>query len=768
MPGRRPSPTAVAALARDLSALRVTCGSPSYAQLYKKAALLPPSTVSGVLNARTAPKLAFVLAFVRAVLAHADAYDVEVPPADRDLLEWKRRWERLYAASGADSELESATAPITAASDGPRSTVPWQMPPAPRILIGREAEVARLDGHLQQAQAAGRPLTLLLHGPRGVGKTALALTWARQHRDDWPDGQLHADFSTGRGQRALTTAEVLIDFLTALGHRPGDLPANESGLAGMFRSALTERTMLVVLESAERASDVRPLLPGEGKSAVVVTARDRIRSLLVQDHAAAEPVLPLSAESAVDLLMSDAPQLEQDQGELIARACGYLPLPLRIAADTLQHGQDPAALIDLFAKLDSAEGAGPDRHALDPIMSWSLRTQSPVETATFATLSVLPGRTFDIHEAAALLDLPSPRAADHVSRLASTNLVSSVGDRRYELHPLVREWVGRVATSELSADSRRHARRRLFGYYLWTADAADRIILPQRQRPALVTSLPKPASGPRLTTAAAASAWAADNLANLTAAVVQAEKSDDAFAYLLPDALMSYFNLAKPWPQWQLMVQTGLVAARHHGRSEEVGHLESSLGVVLRETQRPAEAAAAFRRAFDSYGTVGNTAGQAMALNNLATVYNQMDQRQKAIDALTYALSILDRTEEPFRVAIVLHNLAEAELHTGQVDKALEHITRARDIALEIDDRGGAALSMATMGDVLDRLGRWKQAAAEYRNALEILAETGDQFGQVNAHRQLGKLLIRHGQTQKGAGHLDRATAIEESLRSAR
>jgi AAA ATPase domain len=211
-----------------------------------------------VLNARTAPKLAFVLAFVRAVVACADASDVSVPGAERDLTRWQHRWELMTAQQGAAGAARSGHDEHGVESPAQlRADVPWQLPMAPRLLIGRERELARLDARLAESPAAATPVTILLHGRAGVGKTALALAWAHRRREQFPDGQLYADFSAGTGVRELTATEVLIDFLAALGHSPAELPADESGLAAMFRSALAERTLLVVLENAERAGDAR-------------------------------------------------------------------------------------------------------------------------------------------------------------------------------------------------------------------------------------------------------------------------------------------------------------------------------------------------------------------------------------------------------------------------------------------------------------------------------------------------------------------------------
>lgn len=765
MASRRPSPLALTVLTQKLVALRVACGSPSYAQLYKISAILPPSTTSGVLNSRTAPKLAFVLAYVRAVLAYADANDVPVPGPERELDLWKLRWERLYAPEAGDGEIrEDGDGPLPQHDVQPRAAVPWQLPAASRLLIGRDEELAWLDRRLEEAGANTGPATLLLHGPAGAGKSALALTWARRRRDQFPDGQLYADFGARNGLRDLTPPEVLIDFLAALGHSPGDLPADESGLAAMFRSALADRTLLVVIENAERPADVRPFLPGDGRSIVLVTARERLHDLIIQDGIAAQPVPALAPEAAVELLSRSAPGISESQARLIAEACGYLPLPLRVAADTVQRGEDNGALQDLVASVaeDRRSGSSP---SIGTILTWSLGAASSAETGAFAALSLVPGAVFDVYEAAAVLGLSAARTPPLLTSLTRTNLITAIGAARYELHPLIRDWVTRAAAADaLSAEYREEIRMRLLGYYLWTADAADRVILPQRGREPLTTSLPKPVSAPRLATPAAGIAWVGSSLTNLTAAVVQAEVADDGFAYLLPYVLTSYFNLRKPWPQWQQMCQAGIRVARRQRRPADVGHLSVSLGIALREMHRAAEAAAALRRAHEAYGHAGLRAGQAMALNNLATVYSQLHQPREAADALREALTLLDQAADPFRTAIVLHNLAEAELKAGELDGALEHVTRARDIALAIGDRDGAAMSMSTLAEVHDRLSQWPLAAAEYRNAIDILAAESDSFGQINARRQLGRLLIRHGQPQEGAAHLDEAASIEQAL----
>ena len=299
---------------------------------------------------------------------------------------------------------------------------------------------------------------LLLHGPAGAGKSALALTWARRRRDEFPDGQLYADFGARTGLRDLSPPEVLIDFLAALGHSPSELPADESGLAAMFRSALADRTLLVVIENAERAADVRPFLPGDGRSIVLVTARDRLHDLIIQDGVAARPVPPLAPEAAVELLSRSAPGISESQARLIAEACGYLPLPLRVAADTVQRGEDNGALQDLVASLaeDRRSGNSP---SIGTILTWSLGAASSAETDAFAALSLVPGSVFDVYEAAAVLGLSAARTPPLLTSLTRTNLITAIGAARYELHPLIRDWVSRAAAADaLSAEYREETR----------------------------------------------------------------------------------------------------------------------------------------------------------------------------------------------------------------------------------------------------------------------------------------------------------------------
>lgn len=740
-------------LAREMRELRVRCGNPSYARLYKISLMLPPATVSGVLNAKTSPRLDFVLSFVRACLEHADAVGVVVPADQGDLEHWRDLWQRLHV----DGQGQRRGVAEEQSADG-RPTVldvvPWQLPGASSLLVGRDDDLAWLDDQLGD----GRPSLLHLHGDSGAGKTSLVLAWAHRRRQSFVDGQLYADFARAGHGRTATALEILLDFMIALGYAAADLPTEVTGLSGMFRTALVQRATLVVLDNVVDEEDIAHFSPGDGPSRVVAISGPRLTGLVVRHGAADRRLGALEPSAAADLLMHVVPDLDSAEAAKAAAACEYHPLRLRILGDQLVHTPRARALVATLA----AAPAGAPR--LDRLLEWSVQGSTRAETRALYLLAHHPGALFDPLEAAAVVDTTQGGAQGLIAGLTSRYLLMTVRPGRSALHPLVRDWAAEAATTSLPGEDRDAARRRLWGYYLWTVDAADRMLLPQRGRPALVSALPHPAAAPRFTTEAEAIAWCAESLPNMAATVEAAVGYRHALAHQLPHVLMSYFNLRKPWPLWIQMCRSGSKVAEELGDPESVGNLNISLGIALRETREEDQAVAAFEHAQAMFAVGGNRMGGAMALNNLATIHNHRHEPDAAIVALRQALTLLEETEDEFRVSIVSHNLAEAELLAGRNDEAREHANLAYEAALGIGDLDGAAITLVTLARAKDRLDDWRGASADYQRALEMQQQAGDRFAQIAAHDRLGELLDRRVGPGAGDEHRRTARQIESEL----
>ncbi|MFI1364229.1 AfsR/SARP family transcriptional regulator [Streptomyces griseochromogenes] len=340
-------------------------------------------------------------------------------------------------------------APV-AASPGGRP-VPRQLPSCDTHFVGRDAELGALDDVLlpqggPHAADAGR--VLLLDGPAGVGKTALAVHWANRRRDRFPDGQLYLDldgFSTGR---PMHPDDALQALLMGLGAAADRLPSRTWERGALLRTALADRRVLLVLDNVRSPEQVRPLLPGAAGTALI-TSRSRLRSLVVRGGAhrlTLDPLGPSAATALLGELLADglggrggpvAPEVLRELGEL----CGGLPLALRILAEQGRHRPD-VTLPRLAARLRGGRGAqdvfrlGEDSTDLRTVMSWSLRDLTEGAARLHEALEVrASGATTSVGpaDAAAVLGVPRHTAARLLDELVQVHLLEHQDDDRYRL-----------------------------------------------------------------------------------------------------------------------------------------------------------------------------------------------------------------------------------------------------------------------------------------------------------------------------------------------
>ncbi|MFD9697730.1 BTAD domain-containing putative transcriptional regulator [Lentzea sp. NPDC059081] len=310
--------------------------------------------------------------------------------------------------------------------------VPAQLPAAPPGLVGRTGELAALD------RASARGL-VLVSGPPGAGKSALATHWAHQVRDRFPDGQLHLDLRGHGPGEPLPPAVALVRLLTALGQAEDELPPDEAGLAACFRTAVAARRLLLVLDDAHSFEQVRPLLPGSPTCLTVVTSRNTLPGLVVLDGAHRVALGCLSRTDSLALLRSLVGG--RPGAEAVAGRCGGLPLALRIAAElaTTRPLADLAAdLADPALRLDLLD-AGEDRRAsVREAFEQSYRRLPATAARLFVLLGT--GRGADAAEAVALAGTGIARTWHDLGRLVRANLVEAGPDGRYAVHGLLRDF----------------------------------------------------------------------------------------------------------------------------------------------------------------------------------------------------------------------------------------------------------------------------------------------------------------------------------------
>ncbi|GAB3157975.1 hypothetical protein GCM10027290_60270 [Micromonospora sonneratiae] len=437
------------------------------------------------------------------------------------------------------------------APDGEPVPAGW---PAPRQLpadvphfVGRMAQLAELDTHLEAGGRVPGIRCSVLSGTAGVGKTALAVHWAHRMASRFPDGQLYADLRGFHPAGAqLDPAEVLRDFLHALGIPAPRMPVSLPALVGLYRSLLAERQVLVLLDNARDAEQVRPLLPGAPGCLVLVTSRNQLPGLTITDGARSLMLaLPPFAEARQLLaarLGTARVAAEPATVDQLVNSCARLPLALAIvAARASTHPTVPLAALAIHLRgtcreLDAfaVEDCATDVRAL---FSCSYLSLSEPAATLFRLLGTHPGPDISAPAAAVLAGVPLARVSRSLAELSRAHLVTEHTPGRYSFHDLLRAYAAELADRIDSGTDRRDATLRVLDHYLHTADRAAMLVHPHRTPIKLTPAVPG-AVPEHLTDPEQARAWFTVEHPVLLAIVAQAAGAGfDAHAWQLARVL---------------------------------------------------------------------------------------------------------------------------------------------------------------------------------------------------------------------------------------
>jgi len=362
---------------------------------------------------------------------------------------------------------------------------PRQLPAAAPDFTGRFAELTALTELLEwDSGGPGTVVVAAAGGIAGVGKTTLGVTWAHQLAGRFPDGQLYADLRGYGAGPPVRPAAVLAAFLTAFGLARPDIPPGAEERAARYRSLLAGRRMLVFLDNAGSAEQIRPLLPGSAACAVVVTSRDALAGLVARDGARRldlDLFSPADADMLLATLIGDRATASPDATADLAAGCTRLPLAVRVAAGVaaLRPGAPVAELAAELAAERQRQGlaatGGPAPAALRAVFTWSHRQLDPAVAHVLRLVSLPPGPGLDLPAAAALLDLPPAAVEQPLGLLARAGLLRVTAPGWYVLHDALRALVRELAAGAPAAD-RRVALTRLRDHHAGLgAAAADEI-----------------------------------------------------------------------------------------------------------------------------------------------------------------------------------------------------------------------------------------------------------------------------------------------------
>ena len=637
---------------------------------------------------------------------------------------------RLAAALGVSADRIEELLAVGVAPASPRSQaqpVPRQLPAAVAGFTGRDAELAALTAMLDKAVAGG-PGTVVISaigGTAGVGKTALALHWAHQVADQFGDGQLYVNLR-GFDPSASPTApaEAIRVFLDALGVPPEQIPPTPEAQAGLYRSLLADRRMLIVADNARDEQQVRPLLPASAGSLVLVTSRSQLPGLAAADEAQLISLDVLTHGEAVHMLTArlGAARVAAEPGvvDQIASLCACLPLALAVAV-ARAAGRPGFPLTALADELTDAAGRLDALDVGDPVasvravFSWSTRQLSGEAARMFRMLGIHPGPDTSVLAAASLVAAAEADARRQLREVARAHLIVEHIPGRYAFHDLLRAYAAEQAHAHESPAGRDAAVGRVLDHYLHTAAHAARFLDPAKEPIALAPPRPGAAAGQPADYPQALAWFEEEHQVLLAAVTLAAGAGFDSHAWQLPWAISPLLRFRGHWHDYAATQRTALAAATR----------------------------------------LGDTAGQALSGRLLANACADLGDHDQALGHYISSLTLYQRLGDRLgqaRIHLALSVLAERQ---GRYADALGHAEQSLRQCRAIGDKLGEAGALNSVGWCHAILGDYQLARAFCKQALTLTAETGH-------HRSEGNIWDSLGYAEHHLGNLAEAVACYE------
>ena len=656
--------------------------------------------------------------------------------------------------------------------------VPRQLPTVTAGLAGRTAFLAQLDTLVPDSDGDGMPIAAI-SGTGGIGKTTLALHWAHRVHSKFPDGQLYVNL---RGFDPAATpidpSEVLREFLDALGVPVERLPDGVEAQAKLYRTLVAERRMLIVLDNARDAEQVRPLLPGSGGCLVVVTSRSQLTGLVVAEGAHPMTLDLLSTAEARELLThrlgANRVGNEAVATDRLIECCGGLPLALSVVAarlvanpnlsltavaDELIHTRER---LDLFAGDDAATD-------VRAVFSWSYRILGEQAARLFRLAGMHPGGDIGALAAAHLVGLSPVQARPLLTQLVRAHLLTEQAPGRYAFHDLLRAYAAELALTIDSEHDRKTALCRLLDYYLHTAHAAALALQYS------ITDLVTPAGADlrgraeEFTRHEAALAWLVTERPSLIAAVSRARDAGYfTHCWQLARVLQEFLGVQGHWHDLHQVQQIALEAAERaenpaaqaaahralayadtllghyqqaenhlqhalHGYRElddlvHEGYCRHNLSMVYSAQGRQHEALDNERSTLEIFQRAGHLRGEAIALNMIGGELNAIGEHEQALLHGQQALILHRQTEEWQRDSYILDTVADAHYHLGHYQLAQDCYRQAAGVCQQIGNRHEEAALLAHLGDAHHAAEEPELARDAWQQALNIV-ETFDRLG---------------------------------------
>lgn len=686
----------------------------------------------------------------------------------------RRLQERIIAA---DPELAVVRAGVSLAPERPadedgavvspvnatgRQPVPRLLPADLSLFVGREAELREV--HQLFDRGAAGPVTLLVTGPAGVGKTAFAVRKGHRLASRFPDGQLHADLR-GFGDEPAEPFTVLGTFLRALGTVGGSVPAELGERIHLYRTLLAQRRVLVVLDNAAGAEQVRDLMPSGGRCGTLITSRTTLSGVSGRRIVLGELSSVTGLALLREMLGPTRTGAEPDAARSIVETCGGLPLAVWVAGARLAArphwplAKVAGALADEQRKLDELTVG---HIAVRASLGLTYRGMGAVTKRALRMLALLPGPDFAAWALSALLDVGLSEAETVLDDLVEVHLVQTgavaATGIRYQLHDLVRLFARERAEETLSYEDRTAALDRLLGASLHLTDlAADTLSVDFQGIPQKDLASWRLARADTDHLLAEPQAWFGDERQFLISVTEQAlDRAESAPAAGLAIALTAFFQVGSHFDDWERLQRRALETALSSGDERSAAKVHRCLGELTTILDRYPEALHHFEQALLLAEGQGPTY-RASATAGLAYVHRLLGQYDSAVLHFEAAVELARSAGNVNCLVYATNGLGVIDLEQGRVEAGMARFTECLRVSKVAGYLPGEAQALRCLGQSHRARGDYRGAADAYRQAAEISERLGDRLTATHATCWLGDVLVRLGEQHEGRRLLARS-----------
>jgi tetratricopeptide (TPR) repeat protein/DNA-binding XRE family transcriptional regulator len=669
------------------------------------------------------------------------------------------------------AEAGASAGQPTAEAGGP--AVPRQLPLPDAGFTGRTADLDALHTALT---SGSRVAIVAITGMGGVGKTTLAVKAAHSAIAEYPDGQAYLDLHGYDTGAAVSPLEALNYLLRAFGLSGPDVPVQVDEAAARLRTLLAGRRALIVLDNARDAAQVQSLLPGTGRSAVIITSRHELSGM---PTAQILRLGLLSAPEGLDLLRTTVGATRVDHelsaAQSIVAACGQLPLALKISAGRLAaRPQWPLAhlaglLQDERRRLDQLEDhelgvrASFDVSIDDLAAGPSAREQQAARA--FALFGVPDGPDLTVEVAARLLDCSEHAALDALEDLCNLHLVESLAPRRYRLHDLLRMYARERAQASVSPSARAAVITRILDLYASAAWQSIELGFPRSGRLPWYRAQPPPTGGPKYDDMGSALSWLDGQRPHLLALASQGARTDGVPVVSILRLVIGLHTFYATRGHWLDCLRIFRTALEVVDDPQAEAHIRSDLGLVLFDLARsgaghPDDSIAELHRSRELFEAGDDPIGEALALANLSHVLDLNGDYQQAINAGERALTLYRKLDDAPGQAIAYINIGNSQGKLGNLPAQRASYDEAITISTHHNAQHHLAIALLASGVAHQQSGDLPTSATHLRAAATNFESLNDQLSLAEALDELGVTNRLSGDLGSSIHHHEEALTI--------